>query len=85
MDYLDFVSDMDKAKGDRSIRESVDDLRKTVSELVNLVNSCCDRIDRVIDDNYKMFPQVELIETLADSEEEKQEMLKQYLNLNDDF
>jgi hypothetical protein len=44
-----------------------------------------DAVGDLIDHFYGMFPEVDIIDTVYDSEEERRQAYKEYLNLNEDF
>ena len=57
-----------------------------ISRLLKIVEGNADRIDRLENDLFAMFPQTDIIDTMCeDDEEARKEMLCRYVNTNPDY
>ena len=91
MSYHDFFREMDRInrKGTTTTVDSLNDLRMEIMYLKESVTKIlannCDRVDALYDKVYKILPELEIIETMADNPEEEAELVSKYLNLNEDY
>ena len=56
-----------------------------ISALIELQKNTECRFSALADRFYEMFPEADIIEVVAENEEERLSMYKSYLNLNEDF
>ncbi len=91
INFAEFKHEMDRMLMNPTER-TIDDLLqiikmqgKHIGTLIKMVKNTEDRVHDINKQIYEMFPDIEIIDTMADTEEEKAEMYKLYLNRNDDW
>lgn len=60
-------------------------VENTREKIVEIVSDQQKTIEKLMDLLYEIAPEYEIIETLADSEEERKELLSRYMNLNENY
>lgn len=64
----------------RAINENAEITAEYIGRLLDVINHQEERINRLYDALYAIAPDIEIIETLAETEEERQEMISRYMN-----
>lgn len=65
---------------DPDLSDRVSELERLVVRMMNAHEATEARLTALIDTVYQIAPEKEIIDTLADSEEERQEMTERYMN-----
>ena len=65
------------------LQEQLQATQELTMRILDLFAGQSDRLDAINTTLYQIAPEIEIIETMADSPEERQAMIDQYMNHND--
>lgn len=80
MNYFDFCNLMKPKTKEDKILESTERLSKNLDRALKIIEHQNERISMLSDIVYKLAPDIEIIETMAENPEEEADMIAKYMN-----
>ncbi len=91
-DYHDFATEMDSLNKDFGKEKKIDELIQLLKESVENVHRLTDiakleheRVNDLYHSLYLMFPESDVIETIAEDDAEAKEIYKRYIGTNENY
>lgn len=80
MNYFEFCDIMKRKTQTEKLIECTEALSKNLDRALELIEHQNERIEKLSNLLYKLAPEVDIIETLAESPEEETDMIDRYMN-----
>ena len=77
--------DVDLTKYKNDTERMLETVINNMSRLITIIEHQEERLNRICDDVYKLFPSIDEIELISDSPEEEQMLIDLYTNRNESF
>ena len=82
---MNALNDAILAKNIEDTMKAIESVTSIIQRMIEIIQNQNDRIESLSATVYMIAPEIEVIETLADSEDEKWKMIDRYMNHNDDY
>ena len=82
-DFSDFMEDVVDSARLNPTEKAIKELSKKIDFLIEMMLNNSDRISDINQTMFEMFPDAEVIQTMAEDPEERKKMFHDYLGLND--
>jgi hypothetical protein len=67
------------------VETDIFELQNTVHKQMMIISDLMERVKALQDSLYDIAPELEIIDTMADSEEERKELISRYINRNEEY